>query len=140
MTDTPGLEWLTMGAEVAHAFRHHGTGRIKTAVVDKIGKRDVVVTVGGRVEKFNIGRTCERDGVRWLERSEGTWNGWTELGPLDSPWAAEMFQAQRVENAAYLVQKASDGFASKRDVESARALRSAVDVFLKLAEPEGEAS
>lgn len=140
MTESTGLEWLTVGAEVAHTFRHHSGGRINTAVVDKIGKRDVVVTVGGRVETFNIGRTRECDGVLWLERSEGTWNGRTELGPLDSPRAAEMLRAQRVENAAYLVEKASDEFASKRDVESAKALRSAVNAFLKLAEPEGEAS
>jgi hypothetical protein len=135
MTDTPGLEWLTVGATVAYISGGHRSERVTEATVDKIGKRDVVVTVDGRTEKFNIGRTMAVGDVRWLRRSgTGSWDRGVDLAPLDDPKVAEYRAAQKLSDAVYQVRHWSDQFSKARDVDTARKLRAAVDAFLKLHE------
>jgi hypothetical protein len=138
MSDSSGLEWLTVGASVAYISGGFRNERVSEALVDKIGKRDVVVTVDGRTEKFNTGRTMTVGDVRWLRRSgNSTWDRGVELAPLDDPKVAEYRAAQKLSDAVYQVRKWSDEFSKSRDVDTARELRTAVDAFLKLAENDG---
>jgi hypothetical protein len=81
MTTTSAAEvptWLTPGAEVASISPHRNV-RVARTTVDRIGKRDVVLTNG------------ERFPVKGLRRSEGgTW-GWTvELVPASDPRVAAL--------------------------------------------------
>lgn len=136
MTDTTGLEWLQVGAKVAyiHGGYHHDA--VTEATVEKIGKRDVVVTVSGRSEKFNITHTATYrgdEGTTWLRRrGTSTWDRGTELGPLDHPRVAAINARQERDNAVSEVRRWADEFQSRRDVATAKELRAAVDAFLKL--------
>ncbi len=135
MAESAGLEWLTVGATVALVRSHHATpDSIAEALVQKVGKRDVVVDAAGRIEKFNLGRTWSYDDAVWLTRREGSWGGSTDLGPLDSPRAKKVRSAQTLANAVFEVRAAADKFAARSEPESARELRSAVDAYLELAE------
>ena len=135
MTETPGLEWLTVGATVAYISGGTRSESVSRALVDKIGKRDVRVIVGGRDETFNIGKTWDHDGVLWLRRSgNSAWARGTELAPWDHPQVVAYRAAGAIAHAVYLVRKASDEFSKSRGVEDARVLRTVVDAYLKLAE------
>jgi hypothetical protein len=68
--------WLIPGARVAVYSNGRGladSARVKFTVVDRIGKRDVVLQNGDR---FN---------VRSLNRNLGTWSGTEYLRPADDP-------------------------------------------------------
>lgn len=131
MTTTPGLEWLTVGATVAYI---HGDN-VQVATVDKIGKRDVVVTVNGREQKFNINKPSARGTATWLYRSGArTWDRGNELAPLDDPIVVEMQKQQERDGARGQVRRWADEFQVRRDVDTAKKLRDAIDVFLELHE------
>lgn len=135
MSDTTGLEWLTVGATVAYIAGANRSETVSRAIVDKIGKRDVRVIVNGRDETFNITKTWEHDGVLWLRRSgNSAWDRGTELAPWDHPQVVKYRAAQAIDHAVYQVRKWSDEFSKSRDVETAQELRTAVDAFLKLHE------
>ncbi len=137
MTDSPNpLGWLQVGAKVAYISGQSRSETVTDGVVEKIGKRDVVVTVDGRIEKFNIGRTSLRsDDVTWLHRSgSSSYSAGVDLAPLDHPLVAKYRARQQLDKGTKLVRRWADEFQSARDVETARKLRDAIDVYLKLHE------
>ncbi|WP_280412624.1 hypothetical protein [Nocardia asiatica] len=137
MTDTPGLEWLTVGATVAYIHGGYRSEQVIEATVERIGTRDVFVNVAGRSERFNTRRTRTRGDVQWLYRSGNSqWDRGVELAPLDAPEVASYKAAQEFDSAVYQVRKWSDEFSKARDVDSAQKLRAAVDAFLTLHENE----
>lgn len=128
------LDWLTTGETVAYI----AGGRyesVSEAMVDKVGKRDVVVTVNGREQKFNIKFTTVRGRSEWLHRrGSSTWDRGTYLAPLDDPAVIEIrAQAQR-DSARSDVRRWADEFQKAPGVESARKLQAAVGLYLKLHE------
>ncbi|MBF6215642.1 hypothetical protein IU436_27500 [Nocardia farcinica] len=130
-----GLEWLAVGATVAFIYGGHHDERVREGVVDRIGKRDVVVTVEGRAEKFNITRTSRRGDVLWLRRyGNGTWDRGVDLAPADHPEVLAIKAARARDAAAYEVSIAADVFQRRKDPATARLLRDAVDASMKLAE------
>ncbi|NKY60427.1 hypothetical protein [Nocardia flavorosea] len=136
MTTPPGLEWLTVGATVAYVHNRRDS-MIYEAVVQKVGKRDVVVTVNDREEKFNINKTTEIDGTRWLDRwISGTWGYSTSLGPLDSDHARKLREGKTRTEAITRAHSLADDFTRRRDVDTAKKLRDALDVFLELHDTE----
>lgn len=127
MTHPTDLAWLTVDATVAYvANRRLQSSRVFPAHVDKIGKRDVNVTVNGRTEKFNINHVNE-DG--WLYR-RADWEPSTYLAPLNDPAVAAIGAQQVVERAAERVVKAAAAFSETRDAATAHQLRDTIDEFL----------
>ncbi|WP_068059227.1 hypothetical protein [Nocardia xishanensis] len=137
MTITPGLEWLTMGAKVAYITSFGYSGKlVAEATVDKVGKRDVLVIVHGRDEKFNINRTTQLHGATWLRRDSGAWSRSDYLAPHDDPTVEkyrEEARRQAVEGAA---RDAADRFQSSPSPDAARALQAAVSRYLELNDTE----
>lgn len=135
MTEKTGLEWLTVGATVAYICGGHRNEDVQEGVVDRIGKRDVVVTVDGREEKFNITRTDRHGDRLWLHRNgNGSWDRGVDLAPADAPKVLAIKAARVRDTAVYEVSIAADVFQRRRDAKTARLLRDAVDAYLKLAE------
>lgn len=139
MTENPeqptGLEWLTVGATVAYVSKGRLSQSVREAVVDRIGKRDVVVLVDGGEERFNINRTRVHGDTVWLhEYGDGLSGRSWDLAPLDHPEVLVIKAAQKRHAVATSVEYAADVFQRRRDIESAKALRDAVDAFLTLAE------
>ncbi|MEV2222773.1 hypothetical protein AB0E01_23185 [Nocardia vinacea] len=135
-----GLEWLIVGATVAYVTGGYTQENVIQAAVDKIGKRDVVVTVDGRTETFNINKTSLRSGPNtWLRRSGSSqWDRGTQLAPLDDPQVVKIQARQVRADATSKVWRYADEFQSTRDVATARKLRDAIDVYLNLhAEDDG---
>ncbi|MBF6358119.1 hypothetical protein IU449_26850 [Nocardia higoensis] len=139
MTEKTGLEWLTVGATVAYICNSRLSSRVREAVVDRIGKRDVVVLVDGDEGRFNITRTRARGETAWLhEYGDGLSGRSWDLAPLDHPEVLVIKAAQKRRAVTTSVGHAADKFKNRGDVESAKALRDAVDAFLKLAEPDDQ--
>lgn len=137
-TAPTGLEWLTVGATAAFIYGGYRNEHVQEGVVDRIGKRDVVVIVAGREEKFNITRTDRHGDTLWLHRyGNSTWDRGMDLAPADHPEVLAIRAARARDAAAYEVSLAADVFQRRKDAATARLLRDAVDAFLKLAE-EGE--
>ncbi|WP_029923918.1 hypothetical protein [Nocardia otitidiscaviarum] len=140
MTEPTGLEWLAEGATAAYIYGGVHNQRVSDAVVQKIGKRDVVVVVNGRTEKFNINRTWRRGEWTQLRRSgNSTWDAGVELAAADDPAVAELRTRQTRDDAASDVVAAADRFRSSRDVENAKKLRAAIDAFLDLHDRDDDA-
>ncbi|MGN2638561.1 hypothetical protein ACTD5D_20765 [Nocardia takedensis] len=104
---------MTVGATVAYITGGHRSETVHAATVDRIGRRDVVVTVDGRRQRFNIGNTTQRGEVRWLSRRVDSWSQDTYLASLDDPRVAAI-RAVRTES------------------DAARALHAAVDTYLEI--------
>ncbi|MEU7631658.1 hypothetical protein AB0C34_16965 [Nocardia sp. NPDC049220] len=133
MTETPGLEWLTVGATVAHIFGRYRDESVSEAMVTKIGKRDVVITVEGRTEKFNIGHTKKIGDNTWLRRSVASSSDRVVyLAPLGDPRVASYRQQQARNESTKRVRHYADKFQNRRDVDTAKKLRAAVDTYLAL--------
>lgn len=141
MTDTPDpLAWLQVGAKVAYISGGIRSETVTEGVVEKIGKRDVIVAIVGRTEKFNIGRTNRHGDLLWLHRSGGShWDRGVDLAPLDDPQVIAIQERQRRDDAQSDVRRWADEFQRNRGVETARKLRDAVDMYLKLHEADVEA-
>lgn len=130
------LEWLTAGAEVAYV---EDDGRIQPATVDRVGKRDAVINVGGRTERFNITKTTTQEGIAWLRRREpGPWSASTYLGPWDCPRSDRIRETQARIDSLDKARVWADTFIRHRDVESARELQAAVARFIDLHDTEQE--
>jgi hypothetical protein len=117
-------EWLKVGAEVVTLrsdWRTNGHAP-KSATVEKIGKRDVVLDNG---ERFNVNRLSRQQG--------GTW-GWTVgLLPADSPVVAE------ARAAAIHREKLWRAKAACEDFRYDKGETTAADVILALAPLTGRA-
>lgn len=134
MTD---LDWLTVDATVA--FISGGGAdplRVYPAHVDVIGKRDVLVTVDGRTERFNITRIDRHHDNAWLYRRDGVWTPNKYLAPHDDPDVVKISEKYARHVALDRAVKCAGTFRGTSDVANARMLRDAVDEFLKIADPE----
>ncbi|WP_280470666.1 hypothetical protein [Nocardia farcinica] len=130
-----GLEWLAVGATVAFIYGGHHDERVREGVVDRIGKRDVVVTIEGREEKFNITHASRCGDTLWLHRrGRSSWDRGVYLAPADHPEVLAIQAARVRDDAAYEVSLAAEVFQRRRDAATAQILRDAVDAFLKLVE------
>ncbi|WP_280389886.1 hypothetical protein [Nocardia wallacei] len=133
MSETTGLGWLAVGETVAYVAGGIHSESVRPAVVEKIGKRDVQVRVGDRVEKFNITKTSEGASATWLYRRGGSaWERGVHLAPANDPHVIKIAAEQRRTRAADEVMRMADKFQRHRDVDTARKLRSATDAFPKL--------
>lgn len=138
-----GLSWLTVGAIVAYISGRHGEQTVSEALVEKVGKRDVIATVNGHSQKFNINHTRSHviaggdrvDPVKWLHRaSESRWNPGVDLAPWEHPAVVALRDVERRIDSRVDVCHWADEFRRFPDVETARKLRDAVDLYLKLHE------
>jgi hypothetical protein len=131
MTVGTGLDWLKVGETVAYIRRaRHSNERVSPATVDKIGKRDVQVTINGVTQKFNINHTENGH----LYRRDIAYGVVEYLMPSDHPRAVKARAQQQCDFAARAIDDHAHQFARTPDVEHARTLRDAIDVFLKLHE------
>lgn len=129
------LDWLKVGADAAFISGRGGSETVSKATVLKVGKRDVAVMVDGREEKFNINHTDRRNDALWLHRrSFDSWAPSIYLAPFEDPEVVKIRNRQRRDRAVYAIRDKADLFLRSPDIQGARTLQTAIDVFLQLHE------